>query len=286
MQIISTAAAGLRTQQTALDLLADNMANLNTPGYKAAEMDFAEALAAQASPGAGNAAGTANTGNTANATVNANNAGGGTGTANLMVGAGVLVRGTGRDLAQGLINSASNPLDLAISGTGYFQVSLLDGQGGSTTAYTRAGNFHVDANRAIVDDQGHMLVPQVTVPAGSDISKVDSIGQIIAKDSTGNEHVVGQIQLAVFPNPESLQDIGDNLFLPQANTGLVQTGQPGSAAGNITLGSIKGQSLEQSNVDLAGAMADLIQAQRAYQLNAKIVQDGDQMWSTANSLRR
>lgn len=281
MQILSTATSGLRAQQTALDLVADNLANVNTPGYKAAEMDFAETLSAQIT--AGNAVGLANSGNTANTTSNASNKAGGTGAAgNPAVGAGVLVRGTDRDLAKGIIYSAANPLDLAIDGIGFFQVSLPNGQ----TAYTRAGTFRLDAGGQIVDSQGHTLVPPVTVPGGSGSLTVDSIGQIKAKDAQGNEQVVGWIQLAAFPNPESLQDIGDNLFQPQADTGPVQTGQPGSTIGNLTLGSLKGQALEHSNVDLAESMVDLIQAQRAYQMNARIVQYGDQMWSLANSIRR
>lgn len=280
MQIISTAAAGLKTQQAALDLVADNMANLNTPGYKAAEMDFAEALAAQIP--SGNAAGTANAGNTPNTNTNNNSAAGSAAAGTQAVGTGVLIRGTGRDLTQGLVYATSNPLDLAIDGTGYFQVALPSGQ----TAYTRAGTFQMDASRQIVDTQGHALVPPVTVPTGSGPLTVDSSGQIKMKDARGNEQVIGQIELAAFSNPESLEDIGDNLFQPQANTGPVQTGQPGSSTGNLTLGSIKGQSLERSNVDLASAMTDLIQAQRAYQLNARIAQDGDQLWSMANSIRR
>lgn len=265
MQILGTAASGLRAQQLSLDLVADNMANVNTPGYKAAETDFAEALSVQL--------GGATIPNGANAT-------GGAGT--VAVGTGVLNRATGRDLAQGVVSSSANPLDLAINGAGYFQVALPNGQ----TAYTRAGTFQMDANRQIMDSQGHPLVPGVTVPAGSGSPTVDANGQIKMKDAQGKEQVIGQIELATFPNPESLQDIGNNLLIPQANTGQVQTGQPGGTTGNTALGSIQGQALEQSNVDLAGEMTDLIKAQRAYQLNAQMVQDGSQMWVIANSIRR
>ncbi|CAA7602910.1 Flagella basal body rod protein [Acididesulfobacillus acetoxydans] len=266
MQILGTAASGLRAQQLSLDLTADNMANVNTPGYKAAEMDFAEALAVPA-------AGATRPGSVS--------AGAGTAGGQVDLGTGVLERATGRNLAQGDIYAAANPLDLAIEGAGYFRVALPNGQ----IAYTRAGAFRLDANRQIVDSRGHALVPGVKLPPGSGALTVTADGQIKVTDLQGREQTVGQIELAAFPNPESLQDIGNNLLLPQANTGPVQTGRPGATAGNAALGFIHGGALEQSNVSLADTMADLVKVQRAYQLNARMVEDGDQMWAIADSIR-
>ncbi|KLU60434.1 flagellar basal-body rod protein FlgG [Peptococcaceae bacterium CEB3] len=266
MQILGTAASGLRAQQMSLDLVADNMANVNTPGYKAAQMDFAETMAAQA-------AGATRPGSV--------NAGVGTAAGQVGLGAGVLERATGRNLAQGDIHATANPLDLAIDGAGYFQVALPNGQ----IAYTRAGAFRLDANRQIVDSQGHPLVPGVTLPSGSGAPTVSADGQIKVTDLQGREQTVGRMVLANFPNPESMQDIGNNLLLPQANTGPVQTGRPGAMSGNTALGFIHGGALEQSNVSLADTMADLIKVQRAYQLNARMVEDGDQMWAIADAIR-
>jgi len=114
---------------------------------------------------------------------------------------------------------------------------------------------------------------------------VDSNGEITGVVG-GVKSVLGQISLAGFQNPSGLERIGNNLFVPSANSGAPQVGQPGTPLGNQVLGTIRGQSLEQSNVDLAASITDLIQVQRAYQTNARLVQDGDQMWGIANTMRR
>lgn len=263
MQLIGTAASGMRVQQLALDVLGNNIANVNTPGFKANAVDFAETLAGQMGPG--------------QAPVATGAAGAGAGQG-IQVGAGALYRATGTDFSQGSLVSSANPLDLGIEGAGFFTVTLPDG----TIAYTRAGNFRPDASGQIVDAAGNLLSPRVQVPAGTARITVASDGTINGADAQGNPRVLGKIQLALIPNPESLNNMGDNLFLPQANTGAITLGQPGSPG----YGQVRSNSLEQSNVDLAQEMTDMIETQRAYELNARLVQDGDTMWGLANALRR
>ena len=263
MRLIGTAASGLRAQQVAIDTIGNNMANSNTLGFKANQMDFAEALSTE---------------------VRSRNSkiGGNIGAATLDVGSGVVYNAIGTDFQQGTLTSTDRPLDLGINGAGFFQVKTQDG----STRYTRVGDFKVDGSGQLVDLQGNVVQPSILIPSGAtdlSVAKNGEISGVVA----GVKTTFGQISLADFQNAEGLQQNGDNLFVPTVNSGAPQVGQPGSTtAGNQVLGTISGQSLEQSNVDLAATMTDLIQAQRAYQVNARLVQDGDQMWGIANTLRR
>ncbi len=262
MRLIGTAASGLRAQQVAMDTIGNNLANVNTLGFKGSQVDFAEALSTVVSSG-----------NT--------KAGGNTGATALGVGSGVVYNAIGTDFQQGDLTSTDSPLDLGINGAGFFQVKTQDG----TTAYTRVGNFQVDGSGQLADRQGNQLQPNITIPSGTTDLKVATNGSITGVVA-GVEKTLGQISLVGFQNPEGLQKNADSLFVPTVNSGAPQLGQAGSTIGNQVLGMIRGQSLEQSNVDLATSMTDLIQVQRAYQLNARLISDGDQMWGTANSIRR
>ncbi|TGE32638.1 flagellar hook-basal body protein [Desulfosporosinus sp. Sb-LF] len=259
MRLIGTAASGIRAQQVAMDTIGNNMANVNTPGFKANQMDFAEALTTEVrSANTKYAAGTA-----------------------FGVGAGVVYNASGVNFQQGNLATTDNPLDLGIEGSGFFQVRTPDG----TTAYTRVGAFKVDGSGQLTDQQGNVVQPSIMVPSDAKDLSVTLDGEIKGVvDGVGM--LFGQISLVGFQNPEGLQQSGNNLFVPTANSGVPQIGQPGSTVGDQVLGTIKGQSLEQSNVDLTTSMTDLMQVQRAYQMNARLVQDGDQMWGIANSLRR
>ncbi len=270
MQILGTAASGLRAQQLALDTVSNNIANVNTVGFKSQEVDFAETLTTQLRP--------ANTvlpnGQVVPNAIN--------------VGAGVLYNSTGTDFQPGMVVGTGVSTDIAIDGDGFFQVSLPDGQ----TAYTRAGNFRLDGSGQLVDPQGNPLMPVIKVPAGMSKLTISPNGEVRGTNAHGTEQTLGQITLATFPNPESLLNTGDNLYVPSAATGPVQTGAPGSpVAGQPgqpypgNLGLLRGEALEQSNVDLAKAMTDMIEVQRAYQLNARMIQDGDQMWALANTMK-
>ena len=263
MRLVGTAASGLRAQQGAIDTIGNNIANVNTPGFKANQMDFAEALSTEV-----------RSGNT--------KTGGNTGVAVLGVGAGVVYNAIGTNFQQGTLAPTDRPLDLGIDGSGFFQVKTPDG----TTGYTRVGAFQVDGSGQLADLQGNLVQPSISIPSGSTDLSVATNGEIKGVVA-GVETLFGQISLVEFQNPEGLQKNGNTLFVPSVNSGAPQVGQPGSTtAVNQVLGTIRGQSLEQSNVDLAASMTDLMQVQRAYQVNARLVSDGDKMWGIANTMRR
>lgn len=262
MRLVETGATGLRAQQTAIDTIGNNIANVNTPGFKAKQMTFAEALAAEVRSG-----NIEPQGNTA---------------VTVGVGAGVLYEASGTDFQQGNLVSTDRSLDLGIDGAGFFQVSAPDGE----TYYTRGGAFQINGDRRLSDMQGNLLQPNIFIPEGAADIAVAANGEVsgvVGEEST----VFGQIPLVGFSNPEGLLRSENNLYAPTVNSGQPQMGQAGSAiAGNLDLGTIRSKSIEESNVDLAASMTDLIQAQRAYQVNAQLVQDGDKMWGMANTLRR
>ena len=262
MRLIGTAASGIRAQQIAIDTIGNNLANVNTPGFKANQVDFAEALSTEV--------GSVNT-----------KAGGTTGVATLSVGAGVVYNAIGTDFQQGTLTPSDRPLDLGIDGSGFFQVMTPDG----TMAYTRVGAFQVDGSGKLSDLQGNIVQPSISIPAKATNLSVATNGEIKGVVD-GAEKLFGQISLVGFQNPQGLQRNASNLFVPTVNSGAPQGGLPGSTTAGQVLGTIRSQALEQSNVDLAVSMTDLMQVQRAYQMNARLVQDGDQMWGTANSIRR
>lgn len=263
MRLVGTAASGIRAQQLAIDTIGNNLANANTLGFKANMIDFAEALSTEVRSGT--------TDNAANSSA-----------PSLGVGAGVIYNARGTDFQQGTLTPTDRPLDLGIDGLGFFQVTAPDG----TTGYARAGAFHVDGSGQLADLKGNLIQPSILIPPDVTNLAVATNG-VISGVVAGVNTTFGQIVLAEFQNPEGLQQNGDNLFVPTINSGTPQVGEPGSTtAANQILGTIHSQSLEQSNVDIATSMTDLIQVQRAYQMNARLVQNGDQMWGIANSLRR
>ncbi|MGI6119352.1 MAG: flagellar hook-basal body protein [Desulfosporosinus sp.] len=264
MRLVGTAAAGLRAQQIALDIIGNNLANVSTPGFKANQMVFAEALATEVRSGKINSEEEENM------------------VITLDVGAGVVSNASGTNLQQGILKHTERSLDMGIDGAGFFPVRTPDGE----LSYTRAGAFHLDGSGQLVDMQGNIVQINGAIPPGATEVTVAANGEITGV-SEGESRVFGQLVLAGFQNPEGLQRNANNLFVPTVNSGAPQLGQPGSTtAGNLVLGTIRHQALEQSNVDLAAALTDLLQVQRAYQMNARLVSDGDKMWGMANTLRR
>ena len=263
MRLIGTAATGIRAQQVAIDTIGNNLANVNTPGFKSNQMDFAEALSTEVHSGNSKAA--ANTG-----------------VDTIAVGAGVVSNSISTNFRQGTLAQTDRPLDLGIDGVGFFQVKTPDG----TTGYTRAGALLVDGFGQLADLKGNIIQPSILVPSGAKEVSVAANGEISGVVA-GVKTTFGQISLVGFQNPEGLLKFGDNLFVTSVSSGIPQIGQPGSTtASNQVLGTIRSQCLEQSNVELDVTMTELIQVQRAYQVNARLVQDGDQMWGIANTLRR
>lgn len=263
MRLVGTAASGVRAQQIAIDTIGNNLANANTPGFKANQMVFAEALATEVRSGRINAE-DENTVDT------------------LDVGAGVLTSGIGTNFQQGVLGQTERSLDLGIDGAGFFQVQTPNGEMG----YTRAGAFQIDESGQLSDMQGNIVQTNGLIPFGATEIAVAANGDITGV-SNGESMVFGQLVLTGFQNPQGLFRNENNLFVPTVNSGEPQVGEPGNTtADNLVLGTIRSKSLEQSNVDLATSMTDLIQVQKAYQVSARLVQDGDKMWGLANSLRR
>lgn len=258
MRLIGTAASGIQAQQAALDTVANNIANVNTVGFKASEITFDEALT-----NAVRAEGTTLLDSPVGDALN--------------IGVGTLPSSVRTDFQAGDFTPTDSPLDLAIEGSGFFQVRRPDGQ----IAYTKAGNFKVDVNGDLVDSFGNYLEPVINTQGATDIS-VSPEG-IVSGKIGGEEQELGQITLVRFANPEGLSRQENNLYLATANSGAPAVGAPGVGS---PVGLIRPYTLEQSNVDLAQAMTDLIRIQRAYQMNARVVSDGDQMWGQANQLRR
>lgn len=262
MRMIGIGAAGLRGQQLALETLGHNVANVNTPGFKADKVDFAEAFQASLAGAT---------------TVN----GASIGAPSVGPGSGVMISGMSNNFQQGILVPSDSPWDLAIDGEGFFQVEMPNG----TMAYTRAGSFELDGEGTLVDPQGNKVV--VNNPQNWDqIGTAENIGVTangtITGSVNGTDQTFGNIQLVKFTQPQGLTKIGGNLYLESANSGTPQVGD----AQTENYGTIRSKMLEQSNVDIASTMTDLIQAQRAYEMNSKVVQAGDEMWSIANSLRR
>lgn len=268
MRLIATAASGVRAQQLALDTIGDNMSNVNTTGFKERNIDFAETLAVSNTPDKAKA-------DNKNAVP-------------VSLGSGVLYRNTYLNTQQGELVNTENPLDLAINGAGFFPVITGDGK----TAYTRAGIFKIDyfidpAGQKIgkiIDNQGNILKinPVKDIPQDIVSVSVSEDGQIRGIDAKDNTFELGQIKLAKFIKPEMLASIGGNLFTSTSDSGPAVEHIPGIGQ----TGKILPNTIEQSNVKLSSAMAELIQVQRAYQLNVRMVQNGDKMWEMANSLRR
>ena len=268
MQIIGTAAAGIRAQQLALDTVADNVANVNTPGFKGAHVQFAEALAQTERP------------------VGATLGNGTSLPADLNIGRGVVYNGVAINPVQGVLVPADGPFDLAVDGEGFLTVRTPGGR----LAYTRAGSLRFDATGTLVDAEGNVVqgtsagghaALRVPPQAGGVTIRPDGVVTgLVPGDTVPREF--GQLALAKFLNPAELTWLGTNLYLPSAASGPALPGIPGTDG----FGSIQPGMLEQSNVDLATAMTDMLQAQRAYQMNVRLLQDGDEMWGLANSIRR
>ena len=256
-QALHVARTGLDAQNRRMQVIANNLANVNTTGFKRDRANF-ETLAYQKVI----AAGTASSAENKYAT-------------GLNLGSGVQMNGTERIDTDGPITTTGNALDLAIQGAGFFQVQTPDGQ----TAYTRAGNFTLSPEGTIVTGDGKPLQPQIQVPEGATSVSIGSDGTvtaIVAGQTAPTE--LGKIETARFVNPAGLQPIGDNLLLETAASGAAQAGAPGQDG----RGSIRSGALESSNVNVVEELVDMIETQRAFEVNSKMIQAADEMMKNAN----
>ena len=240
------ARTGLDAQNMRLQVIANNLANVNTTGFKRDRASFAT-LAYQVHTTAG-----------------ANSAADNKYAIGLNVGTGVAVRGTARIDTQGTLTTTGNALDIAIQGAGYFQVQKPDGQVG----YTRSGDFSLSSEGTVVTPEGMPIIPQIDVPDGVTSLTIGADGTVTATLAGQTEATtLGQIEIARFVNPAGLQSLGDNLLAETGASGAAQVGPPGEAG----RGTLKSGSLEASNVNVVEELVDMIETQRAYEVNSKMI---------------
>jgi flagellar basal-body rod protein FlgG len=253
MRALSIASTGMLAQQTNVEVIANNLANMNTTGFKQQRAEFQDLLYQNIqTPGAQTSD---------NGAVAPNG---------VQIGAGVKTAAVYRITTQGDLKSTSNPYDVAIQGAGYFRIQNADG----TDAYTRAGNFGLSPQGQLVTQQGLVVQPGIAIPQNTISVSINAQGQVnatVAGNST--PQTVGQLELTRFPNEAGLNAVGDNLYLETPGSGSPQAGVPGTPG----YGTIQQGFLETSNVNSVDEITALITAQRAYEMNSKVISAADQM---------
>lgn len=261
MRSLNIAATGMLAQQLNVEVISNNIANMNTTGYKRQRAEFQDLLYQNQR----------RVGSTSSDTGTVVPSG-------VQVGLGVKTASVYMITEQGNLISTDNTLDLAISGPGFFSIQLPNG----STAYSRAGSFQLSPTGEIVTADGYTVDPGITIPANATDISVNGSGEVLVSiDGQIAQSNVGQLQLATFPNAAGLEATGDNLFLETASSGTATTGNPSSAGfGNLIQGF-----LETSNVNTVAEITNLITAQRAYEMNSKVIQTSDEMLNSLNRLR-
>ena len=262
MRALSIAATGMLAQQTNVEVIANNLANMNTTAYKQQRAEFQDLLYQniQAPGSASSDSGTVLS-------------------SGIQLGAGVRTAAVYRISTQGTLTQTGNPYDVAVNGAGYFHVQMPDG----TDAYTRAGNFALSPEGQIVTDKGYVVAPGIAVPATATGITINAQGQVqAAVPGQTAPQSVGQLELTRFPNEGGLSAVGDNLFTETPSSGSPQSAVPGSPG----YGTIQQGFLEGANVNAVEEMTSLITAQRAYEMNSKVVNAADQMLSTTSQLKQ
>lgn len=260
MRALHTAATGMKAQEYNVEVISNNVANMRTTGFKKQRADFQDLLYQ----------------NLRRMGTETSDSGTIVPTG-IQIGTGVKLASTARIMSQGSLEQTGKDLDLAIRGAGFFQIELP----GGATGYTRDGSFERDANGQLVTVDGYPLDPNITIPDTTRDLTIAADGKIQGVDAAGTTVDLGQIQLARFVNKAGLEAIGDNLFLETDASGAPQTGNPNDEG----FGSTQQYFLEMANVDAVTEIADLIAAQRAYEMNSKVIQAADQMYSTTTQIR-
>jgi len=260
MRALSIAATGMLAQQTNVEVIANNLANMNTTGFKEQRAVFQDLLyqnVEQAGAQSSDSGTIVPSG--------------------IQLGAGVRTAAVYRLTGQGDMQTTSDPYDLAINGAGYFRIQMPDG----TDAYSRSGNFALSPEGQLVTQQGYVVAPGIAIPATATAVTVNGQGQVQATvPGQTAPQTVGQLELTRFPNDAGLKAEGDNLFVETASSGAPQSGVPGSTG----YGTIQQGFLETSNVNAVQEITSLITAQRAYEMNSKVVTAADEMLSETAKL--
>lgn len=261
MRSMLIGATGMQAQELNVEVISNNIANISTSGFKRQRAEFQDMIydnirrPGSTSTDKGNIVPTG-----------------------IQVGMGVRPAAVYRINAQGNVTITDNPLDLSVSGRGYFQVQLPDG----TTAYTRAGSMQLNAEGVIVNADGYPIQPSITIPSNAIDVTINSSGEVLVKqDGTTTLSNVGQLQLATFVNPAGLEAIGNNLLRESPASGTPTTAAPASTG----FGEVRQGAIENSNVNVVSEITSLITAQRAYEMNSRVIKASDEMLSTVSQLR-
>ncbi len=261
MQSLSIAATGMMAQQLNVEVISNNIANMSTSGFKRQRAEFQDLLYQNLRR------------------VGTNSSDAGTIVpAGVQVGLGVKTGSVYRIMTQGNLDNTENKLDIAIQGRGYFRVELPSGE----DAYTRAGSFQISPDGQLVTADGYTLAPGITIPQEATDITISRDGQVQASiPGQTDAQVVGQIELASFANEAGLDPLGDNLFVEPAASGAPTLGTPASTG----MGSVLQGFLETSNVNAVSEITSLITAQRAYEMNAKVITATDEMMSVTSNVK-
>jgi len=261
LRSLTTAATGMITQQLNIDVISNNIANVNTTGYKKVRAEFQDLLSQTLKqPGTQISQGT-------NQPVG------------IQVGLGTKTSATARDFIEGAFKSTGGKLDIAVEGDGFIQVQLDDG----TTGYTRDGSLKIDGNGQLTTSDGFIIQPQISLPTNATDITITPDGKIAVKTpGTVESTEVGTLSLVKFANPSGLSSIGKNLYIETAASGAPVEG----TANQEGFGAIQQGFLEGSNVQVVEELINLIQAERAFEANSKLVKSADEMLTIANNLAR
>ncbi len=256
-----TAATGMEAQQLYMDVISNNLSNVNTTGFKRQKMEFQDLMyQTLREPGVRNPEGTM-------------------APSGIEVGLGVRMAASQRLFEQGSVNMTSNPLDVAIQGEGFFQISLPDGG----TAYTRDGSFKLSADGTLVNSSGFFLEPHVVIPEGASSLMISERGEVsVILPGDNQQTTIGQLELARFVNPGGLRSLGGNLFVATEASGQPVVSQPAENGMGLLMQSYT----EASNVQIVEEMVNMIQAQRAFEIVSKAITVSEDMLQTTNNLKR
>jgi flagellar basal-body rod protein FlgG len=258
LRAVNTAATGMEAMQTNIDTVANNMANVNTTGFKKSSAEFQDLYyQTLREPGSQVSADT-------------------TAPVGVQVGVGVRTAGVSKDFTIGSARPTGNKFDVMIQGDGFFSVQRENGD----VVYTRDGSLKVDGSGRMMTTGGHLLQPPITIPPGTTDFTIAPGGAVTAKDGQGKETQIGQIEIVNFTNPAGLFALGNNELQVSESSGAPVQGQPGTSA----FGTLLQGSLESSNVNIVNEMVNLIQAQRAYEMNSKVMSAADQMLQVSTNV--